>query len=85
MTLGEMISKLRFSTELEIRNKHNEKVCELNTASYGIEPYLDIEVVEWFPNSFNCRGTQFTAFLDIEESENSLWEKKRKEEEGDQE
>lgn len=83
MTLGDMITRLRFGAEIEIRNKYNEKVCEFNSASVAVEPYKDIEVVEWFPNSFNIRGTQFTVFLDIEESENSLWEKRRFEEGGE--
>lgn len=69
MKFNEMIARLRLPAEIEIRNKHNERICECMSDSMGVKPYLDIDVLEWFPNSINSRGTHFTVFLDVDEKE----------------
>jgi hypothetical protein len=49
MTVKDMVEKLRMSKLVEIRDHANFFICICKTDSKGITPYLENEVIEWFP------------------------------------
>ena len=70
MRLGDMTYSLRIPCLIEIRDKDNTKICTCGTDSKGIDPYVNYEVVEWFPNIFgetdyNC----LTVLIDLEDTD----------------
>ena len=48
MKFRDMLETLRTEGVVEIRDQDNIGVCVCNTDSKGVEPYTDLEVVEWF-------------------------------------
>lgn len=49
MTVKDMVEKLRMPKMVEIRDHANYFICTCKTESKGITPYLENEVIEWFP------------------------------------
>ena len=48
MKLREMIESLRMAQRVEIRDSNGYEICECDTDSAGVNPYLDMTVLEWF-------------------------------------
>lgn len=48
MKLKDMINKLRIPCQIKIRDSENNSICDCESNSKGVIPYLDLEVVEWF-------------------------------------
>lgn len=49
MTLNDMIKFLRKTCDIEIRDHDNYRICETSSDSKGVIPYLNYEIIEWFP------------------------------------
>ena len=67
MTLRDMISTLRTSERVEIRNEDGYEILTCGTESRGLEPYLDCQVIDWFPHPAPFAKCDFT--VSIKESE----------------
>lgn len=50
MTFREMVEKITISCDIDIRTKDDDPVCKCHSNSIGVEPYLDAEVVGWYPS-----------------------------------
>lgn len=48
MTLKDMIDKLRIPCRIKIRDSESYPICDCESDSRGVIPYLDLEIVEWF-------------------------------------
>ena len=48
MKLREMIELLRMNQRMEIRDSDGHEICECDTNSAGVIPYLDKTILEWF-------------------------------------
>lgn len=69
MKLGEMISKLRISGEIEVRNEQNVKLFSCETSSPILLNYSNCEVAEWFPGHAPFARADFTVSIRNEEGE----------------
>lgn len=49
MTLNDMIKNLRKNCAIAIRDHDNFRICENSSNSKGVIPYLNYEIIEWFP------------------------------------
>lgn len=49
MKVKEMISTLHHTVRVEFRDEDGYEICEADTDSAGMEPYLEREVSQWFP------------------------------------
>ena len=49
MKVKEMIELLRVDEKIEFRNEDNREICITNSNSEGMAPYLERDVLEWFP------------------------------------
>ena len=50
MLLKEFLEKLKFQDkEIEINDENGESICKAYANSRGVQPYLNYEVVQWFP------------------------------------
>ena len=63
MKFSDMLDRLRIHTYVTIRDNENMEVCKCKTDSKGVEPYIDYDVIEWFP----CLDCGFVVLLDIKE------------------
>ena len=50
---------------VEIRDKEGTTVCTVNCGSKGVEPYLDFNITEWFPDAAPFANVNFTVYLDM--------------------
>lgn len=66
MRLGDMLHILRFECTLSIRDRDNIGICTCETSSKGVDPYINYEVVEWFPGG-SSTATDITVLIDLEE------------------
>lgn len=48
MTLKDMIDKLRIPCWIKIRDSESYPICDCESDSHGVIPYLDLEIVEGF-------------------------------------
>lgn len=65
MRLGDMLHTLRIECTIAIRDKDNIEICTCNTNSKGIDPYVNCEVVEWYPAVFSTAiGADFVVLLE---------------------
>lgn len=48
MKLKDMIDKLRIPCQIKIRDSENNPICDCESNSKGVIPYLHLEVAEWF-------------------------------------
>ena len=51
ITLGKVIDLLRIDATIEIRNEENMMICICRSDTQGIDPYRNMNVIEWFVNS----------------------------------
>lgn len=67
MKFKEMIETLKTAVNerVEIRNSDNCEICNVPVATSGLNPYLDCDVVSWFPSGAPGRNATFTVLLDI--------------------
>ena len=58
MTLGDLVGKIipGHSELVEIRDSDNYEICTTRSDRKGIAPYLDCEVIGWFPFDFTDSG-----------------------------
>ena len=40
---------MRNKCEIQIRDHDNFRICETSSDSKGVIPYLNYEIIEWFP------------------------------------
>lgn len=50
MTFRDMVEKITLDCDIEIRTQEDDPVCKCRSNSIGIEPYLDAEVIGWYPS-----------------------------------
>ena len=48
MTVGEFINKARMEQKIEFRDEDGRTICQAESTSAGINPYVDYEILEWF-------------------------------------
>ena len=48
MTVGEFINKARMEQKIEFRDEDGWTICQVESTSVGINPYVDYEILEWF-------------------------------------
>lgn len=66
MRLGDMLHVLAFEFSLEIRGKDNIEICTCGTNSRGIDPYVNYDIVEWFPDTLRkC----IVVLIDLEDTD----------------
>lgn len=67
MKFKEMIETLRTTVyeRVEIRNSDNCEICNVPAAASGLNPYLDCDVVSWFPCGAPGKNATFTVLLNI--------------------
>ena len=63
MKFKEMIDTLTQDYSVLIRDEENENVCSTRTDSKGIIPYLDKDVINWFPDGTMLNPASFTVQL----------------------
>lgn len=63
MKFKEMIDTLSQGYTVAIRDEENENVCNTRTDSKGIIPYLDKDVIKWFPDGTMLNPASFTVQL----------------------
>lgn len=64
MKLMDMISTLRTPNErVEIRDKENYEILTCRTDSKALEPYLDCEIINWFPHPAPFAKCDFTVSI----------------------
>ena len=63
MKFKEMIDTLSQGYTVSIRDEENENVCNTRTNSKGIIPYLDKDVIKWFPDGTMSNPASFTVML----------------------
>lgn len=63
MTLSEMINRLKLNCAIEIRDFENIMICKTGSDRKGITPYLNYDVVSWFPKSID----EFCVLIDDRE------------------
>lgn len=63
MKFKEMIDTLSQGYSVAIRDEENENVCNTRTNLKGIIPYLDKDVIEWFPDGTMSNPASFTVML----------------------
>lgn len=63
MKFKEMIDTLNQGYTVAIRDEENENVCNTRTDSKGIIPYLDKDVIMWFPDGTIYNPAKFTVQL----------------------
>lgn len=67
MKLSDVLNNLRIDCTIEIRDKDNMEICTCDTNSKGVDPYINCEVVEWFPViSSTVTGTDVVVLIDLE-------------------
>lgn len=65
MKLKDMITSLRHTVHLAIRNKENYDLCEMDSNSAAIKYFADKKVSEWFPTTFGLGGISgFVVYLE---------------------
>lgn len=70
MKLSDVLNNLRIDCTIEIRDKDNNGICTCITNSKGVDPYINCEVVEWFPViSSTVTGTDVVVLIDLEDNE----------------
>ena len=68
MKLGDMLHILRIACWIGIVDKDNRKICECYSDSKGVDPYINCEVVEWFPTD-NSTAADVVFLIDLEDNE----------------
>lgn len=63
MKFKEMTDTLSQGYSVAIRDEENENVCSTRTDSKGIIPYLDKDVIKWFPDGSMLNPASFTVQL----------------------
>lgn len=63
MKFKEMIDTISQGYYVAIRDEENETVCSTRTDSKGIIPYLDKDVIKWFPDGSMLNPASFTVQL----------------------
>lgn len=63
MKFKEMTDTLTQGYSVAIRDEENENVCSARTDSKGIIPYLDKDVIKWFPDGSVLNPASFTVQL----------------------
>ena len=69
MRLGDILRILRFEINIEIRDKDNNSICICNTNSKGVDPYVNYEVVNWFPVIMNTTSADVVFLIDLEDAD----------------
>lgn len=59
MKVAELIGRLSRSFNIEFRDSNDKYICDTKSTSKGIEPYLEYDVLKWYPamtisNTFIC-------------------------------
>lgn len=63
MKFKEMIDTLTQGYSVTIRDEENEIICKTRTDSKGIIPYIDKDVIKWFPADTMLNPASFTVQL----------------------
>lgn len=63
MQLRDMIDTLNQCYRVAIRDDDNNHVCTAWSVSKGVVPYLDKEVIMWFPDCTPVNQCDFTVIL----------------------
>ena len=64
-----MLHILRIECTISIRDRDNIGICTCTTNSKGVDPYINCEVVEWFPSvASKCIGSDMVVLIDLEEN-----------------
>jgi hypothetical protein len=51
---------------ISIRDKDNMAICSCKTDSKGVDPYINCEVVEWFPGG-SITAADIVVLIDLED------------------
>ena len=59
MKVAEMIERLGRAVDIEFRDSNDKYICDTKSISKGVEPYLEHNVLKWYPgmtamNTFIC-------------------------------
>ena len=68
MKLGDILHILRFECTIGIRDKDNVGICTCDTNSKGVNPYVNCEVIEWFPCVNDSTSTDAVFLIDLEDN-----------------
>lgn len=63
MKVRELTSIIRVNKRVEIRDEDGYEICVTNADSKGIEPYLEREITQWFPNCSIVDKADFVIYL----------------------
>ena len=63
MKLKELIDTLLSDCNIAIRDENNENICTTRSNSKGVIPYLNKEVIKWFPSGTLLNPADFTVTL----------------------
>ena len=64
MILRDMIDTLRIKpTRVQLRDSNNYELLNCESLSKAITPYLDCEVLEWFPDTLPSNNCMFAVLL----------------------
>lgn len=62
--LRDLVYRLRIKPlKVEIRNEFNIQICICKCDSEGVLPYLDREVLEWFPSQNLIKESDFVVLI----------------------
>lgn len=59
MTLKDMIDKLRIPCWIKIRDSESYPICDCESDSHGVIPYLDLEIVEGLYITWRMKQIQY--------------------------
>lgn len=59
MKVAELIERLSRTVDIKFRDSKDKYICDTRSTSKGIEPYLEYDVLKWYPamtvmNMFIC-------------------------------
>lgn len=72
MTVNDMLSKLRTEKRIEFRNEGNREICVASSTSEGIDPYLNREIIQWYPYNAQLMGKADIVIIMENESEETM-------------
>ena len=69
MIFRDMIETLNtgINERVEIRDSDNCEICNVPIWTDGLKPYLDFNVISWFPHGSPNKNATFTVLLDTGE------------------
>ena len=68
MTLKDMVDKLRIPCWIKIRDSESYHICDCESDSRGVIPYLDLEIVEWFVYSLANETNTICVLVNLPDS-----------------